>query len=831
MSKSRRPSTLESSTSSSSNPTFNKKSSKPSHSSLPTSTSKASHHSSASAASTADFLKQDDTLQAVLFADSFTVKLRPITLQQPKVLLPLLNTALLDYALEFLVGGGVQELFVFCSAHADKVREHVGRSRLLKRSACQWRVIVGKGVHSEGDALRHLDQLDLIKGDFVLMSGDIVTNISLATVLQQHRARAQRDKSMLMSLVLKQVNRTDNAAAGGVRSLDDDSVIGLVPSTGQLLLYHNKWSEPSVELHSDIFTRHPCVQYRYDLYDTHIMVCTPAVLMLIQDNFDYQSIRRDFIPGILGQEDILDKTIYAAVLSDDAYAVHVGDLHTYAAVSREIVHRWSYPYVPDLNIIGESTYRYERGNRYKEEGVTVARDATIGEDTVLGRGTALAEGSSVRRTVVGRDCSIGARSKVFGSFVWSGVTIGANCTIDCAILCDGVTLGSNVRVERGTILSYGVNIADGQVVRAGIKVTRAEREGDVFEDDSPHPEDKEAGKELSDETVVGKGGKGRLYVEDDTEEDEDEEDARVKGMGAVINSIAVDMSRFNDMYRRKRQAEVDNESDDEWDIDEDEVKDDHQDEDGEGVVELYSKDQATAGHSAAHLSSNGASSAAPAHIGTDDQLPRFYGEAIATLQRGHTEQLPVDAIVLEMASLKLSHDASMSEYIEACLLAMVSFVPLVGDSSTKPPAAALTGADHQRLAEQRRITFSSPVPSNATLKSLLTILKQWSPVLAKFGKHRAEQVTFLDALSRLCKRWKGALLGLTGKLMLLMVEQVPLVDEEAVWEWERHYRAEHGEKDPVLVQASEFLTWLKDAEEEDEEDEDDDDEDEGKDDS
>jgi len=742
------------------------------------------------------------------------------------VLLPLLNTTLLDYALEFLIGGGVQELFVFCSAHADKVRKHVGRSRLLKRSACQWRVIVGKGVHSEGDALRHLDQLDLIKGDFVLMSGDIVTNLSLTAVLQQHRARAQRDKSMLMSLVLKQVNRTDNAAAGGVRSLDDDSVIGLVPSTGQVLLYHNKWSESSVELHSEMFTRHPCVQYRYDLYDTHIMICTPSVLLLNQDNFDYQSIRRDFIPGILGQEDILDKTIYAAVLSDDSYAVHVGDLHTYAAVSREIIHRWSYPYVPDLNIIGESTYRYERGNRYREEGVTVARDATVGEDTVLGRGTALAEGSSVRRTVVGRDCSIGVRSKVFGSFVWSGVTIGANCVVDCAILCDGVTLGSNVRIERGAILSYGVEIADGQVVTAGSRVTRAEREDDVFEGDSPHPEDKEAGKEVSDEAVVGKGGKGRLYVEEETEEEDDEEDVRYKGVGAIINSIAVDMGRFNEMYRRKREAEVDNESDDEWDIDENEMKDgEDDDEDGKAEVEQYSK-TTPSGHSTAHQSTNGVSSASAASTGSEEQLSRFYGEAIATLQRGHTEQLPVDAIVLEMASLKLSHDASMSEYVEACLLAMVSFVPLVGDTSTKP-AAALSAADHQRLAEQRRLTFSSPAPSNVTLKSLLLILKQWSPVLSKFGKHRAEQVTFLDALARLCKRWKGALLGLTGKLMLLMVEQVPLVEEEAVWQWEKHYRAEHGDKDPVLLQASEFLTWLKEAEEEDEEEDDEEEEEDG----
>ena len=70
------------------------------------------------------------------------------------------------------------------------------------------------------------------------------------------------------------------------------------------------------------------------------------------------------------------------------------------------------------------------------------------------------------------------------------------------------------------------------------------------------------------------------------------------------------------------------------------------------------------------------------------------------------------------------------------------------------------------------------------------------------------------------------MMGLAGKLMLLMVEQVPLVEEEAVWEWERRYRAEHGDRDPVLLQAAEFLTWLKEAEEEEEDEEDEDDDDE-----
>ena len=38
--------------------------------------------------SNADFLKSEDVLQAVLLADSFQIKLRPLTQQKPKVSAP-----------------------------------------------------------------------------------------------------------------------------------------------------------------------------------------------------------------------------------------------------------------------------------------------------------------------------------------------------------------------------------------------------------------------------------------------------------------------------------------------------------------------------------------------------------------------------------------------------------------------------------------------------------------------------------------------------------------------------------------------------------------------
>jgi hypothetical protein len=73
-------------------------------------------------------IKKEEVLQAVILADSFAVRFRPFTAKQPKVLLPLVNVPMLEYALEFLCTNKVQEVFIFCCAHAAQVTGYINNS-------------------------------------------------------------------------------------------------------------------------------------------------------------------------------------------------------------------------------------------------------------------------------------------------------------------------------------------------------------------------------------------------------------------------------------------------------------------------------------------------------------------------------------------------------------------------------------------------------------------------------------------------------------------------------------------------------------------------------
>lgn len=64
---------------------------------------------------------------------------------------------------------------------------------------------------------------------------------------------------------------------------------------------------------------HVCV--RYALADVGIYICAPEVLLLFSDNFDFQHMQRDFLRGVLSEEELGNK-LYVHELRG-AYAAQV----------------------------------------------------------------------------------------------------------------------------------------------------------------------------------------------------------------------------------------------------------------------------------------------------------------------------------------------------------------------------------------------------------------------------------------------------------------------------------------------------------------------------
>jgi translation initiation factor eIF-2B subunit epsilon len=56
-----------------------------------------------------------------------------------------------------------------------------------------------------------LDARQLITTDFVLTTGELVSNVNLNQVLEEHRARKKTDKNSIMTMLLKEATRSHTA--------------------------------------------------------------------------------------------------------------------------------------------------------------------------------------------------------------------------------------------------------------------------------------------------------------------------------------------------------------------------------------------------------------------------------------------------------------------------------------------------------------------------------------------------------------------------------------------------------------------------------------------
>lgn len=128
---------------------------------------------------------------------------------------------------------------------------------------------------SVGDALRELDSRQLITNDFILTFGDLVSNMKLDKVLETHRARKKTDKNSIMTMVLKEATRTHSS-----RAKDESSVFVLDPNNSQCLFYEPVEEFPRkgrIEISPEIFENHTQFEFRNDLVDPFLDICSVEV--------------------------------------------------------------------------------------------------------------------------------------------------------------------------------------------------------------------------------------------------------------------------------------------------------------------------------------------------------------------------------------------------------------------------------------------------------------------------------------------------------------------------------------------------------------------------
>ncbi|KAN0063957.1 translation initiation factor eIF-2B epsilon subunit, GEF [Thecaphora frezii] len=651
---------------------------------------------------------QQEPLQAVILADAFSKRLAPLTMDRPSCLLPLCNVALIDWTLENLALAGVEDVFILASQHVDQIKRHVAQSR---PALPKLTVIATPDAQSIGDVMRELDAKQIIRSDFILVHGDSVASMDLASVVAAHKQRRKREKDAIMTICTMPVGKHSRTRPPG-----DLALFFLEPTTSQLLHYAPLRAVPRVKsttLPLELFDSDAAptlsgasngaeVDVRNDLVDCGIDICSVDVPPLFSENFDYQTMRRDFVLGIL-TSDLLDSKIYVHVAptgppgsrcaaSSSAnhtvvgtstygrgYAARVKSPAAYDAISRDVIAKWTHPLAPSGCLPGGERYSPRAGLRYVGKDVVLSRTCTFGPASLLGSHSQIGDKACVEQSIIGPSVQIGARSTIVGSYIWAGAQIGEGCVVERAIVGEGARILDGVKLGRGTIVASGCvigpNVELEPYARVAMKRFGAELEDDDDFDDDTVDEDVDEGGEAdrnkaheseTSSKELGSQGVGYLWpalgerrrdpevAGSDDESSDDEIDEIEAGLNARVMRLAAELDEveFSDSLSDVSSIDVagfsSSDEDDDGDDGSRSSASDTDSDDGEDLV-------------GSGLLTLSAGTTTAEKAAAAERLAEFKTEAQASLERAFEEGHTVDNAAIELKTLRMASNVPLTE--------------------------------------------------------------------------------------------------------------------------------------------------------------------------
>jgi mannose-1-phosphate guanylyltransferase len=365
-------------------------------------------------------------VQALILAGGEGTRLRPLTTTVPKPVVPLVDRPFIRFMLDWLRAHGVVDVVMSCGHLASGVRNVLGDGSAF---GIDLRYVEEPRPLGTGGALKYAEPL--LKDRFLMLNGDVLTDMDLTSQIAQHE-------------------RTGAIATLALTPVEDPSAYGLVRTRdgGEVTEFVEKPAPDQID------TRN---------ISAGAYVLERAVLDMLEPE-QPASIERDVFPRLVGEG------LYGHV--SDGYWLDIGTPERYLEGTFDILEGTVSSGVQQR--MGEGYLCVEDGvenagriipSGLVESGCRIADGARIGGRVVLERGVTVGEQTTIERAVVMQGTEIGRNCTLSGCIVAGGVRIGDDCHVDgMSVLGEGVTIGSGNVVSNGARVFPGVTLPDGALL-------------------------------------------------------------------------------------------------------------------------------------------------------------------------------------------------------------------------------------------------------------------------------------------------------------------------------------------------------------------------------
>jgi mannose-1-phosphate guanylyltransferase/phosphomannomutase len=357
-------------------------------------------------------------MKAVVMAGGEGTRLRPLTSNQPKPMVPIVGKPCMEHILELLREHGLTDVIVTVAFLPQAIRSYFGEGDTLGLN-------IGYSVEesplgtagSVRLAARQLDET------FLVISGDALCDLDLTKLIEFHKQRGAA-----VTIGLKSV---ENPLEFGIVVTDDEGRI-------ERFLEKPSWGQ--------VFS---------DTINTGIYVLEPEVLKHVPTDRPYD-FSKELFPYLLE----MGRPLYGFVM--DGYWQDIGNLDQFRQANFDALEESVKLNVPGIRI---------RGNVWLGEGVEIADLEQVEGPAMIGNYCRIADGASVGAySVLSNSVTLRERTRTTRSVIDASTHVGRSSLIEGAILGRSCDIRAHVRIHEGVAVGDEVTIGAESVIMPGVRI-------------------------------------------------------------------------------------------------------------------------------------------------------------------------------------------------------------------------------------------------------------------------------------------------------------------------------------------------------------------------
>ncbi|PKK83905.1 MAG: nucleotidyltransferase [candidate division Zixibacteria bacterium HGW-Zixibacteria-1] len=359
-------------------------------------------------------------MKAIIMAGGFGTRLRPLTINVPKPMVPIGTIPMMEHVVNLLKKNGFTELVSLLFFQAEEIKNHFNDGR---KFGVKMDYLQPNEDYGTAGAVRYADTF--IDETVLVISGDVLTDFDLEGTIRWHQ-----EKNSEATILL---TRVENPLPYGIVIVNEE---------GKIVRFLEKpsWGEA--------FS---------DTINTGIYILEPHTVRLIppKTNFDFS---QNLFPLMLSKQMGLFGMI------TDGYWKDVGNINEYRRAHEDLLSG-------QINLeLGMRRQNHGEAMLHLGRNVHLGENLKLGGVIVCGDNAVIADGAKIENSVIGARTRVGEGADISRSVIWSDVQIGAESQLTSAIVCDRVAIGENVALLDDVVVSDDSTVGNGATVKANCKI-------------------------------------------------------------------------------------------------------------------------------------------------------------------------------------------------------------------------------------------------------------------------------------------------------------------------------------------------------------------------